>query len=604
MLPLAAMALGGCSDEDEPIRPSAVPAIPGAAIDFSVAQTPVSRTIYTDKLQMDWVNGDEVHLFSDKAWIQTGTSGILNPQPTYDKGNATCKYSVNIVDHDYHANLYTDGYSLQWPADDKFSDTDVFTFLGAYPVERVANGPAEKSWQFEMLYLTNQRVTVNSINAKGEYTTTPDMKNAYLMARDTVVPTGQHVLLHFNPIMTTLDVHIHAHGDDHEIGTGIINGMKITGVSVIMPKRLQHGGTDKPTFTYDLANASDRYDISGGSLATKLTDNCPQSVYVGIDNGADPYVMLNEGESLSLIAFLPPVEGSEMNGTKVKIHTAGAYDFVVTLPNKDWVKEGRIDIDLPKLDPDRNPGNAWMKNLPGNMLMTHLSLPGASCVAGTKADDVTGWLRAGVRVLDMCNADQSEWEAIRDAVAKFLEDNSTEFVIVWGDRNGENSDLTGLWTDKFGNDCALSNSSRNSFGALTVADARNLRVLVLKKGVNSTYENNIYNVSDKVAGSGYYIHTTSISDANNINLSGSSWNVTGTVTNNYDCQIYYINNGLNLEVAKHLASARKDESTGCAGIIMIPFAGRAFDNNLNQVYGDVLLQTVIDCNYKFIIDLK
>lgn len=107
-----------------------------------------------------------------------------------------------------------------------------------------------------------------------------------------------------------------------------------------------------------------------------------------------------------------------------------------------------------------------------------------------------------------------------------------------------------------------------------------------------------------MAGS-YYIHTTSVSNANDIKLSGSSWNVTGiTGVNNYDCQIYYINNGLNLEVAKHLASARKDESTGCAGIIMIPFAGQAFDNNLNQVYGDVLLQTVIDCNYKFIIDLK
>ena len=102
---------------------------------------------------------------------------------------------------------------------------------------------------------------------------------------------------------------------------------------------------------------------------------------------------------------------------------------------------------------------------------------------------------------------------------------------------------------------------------------------------------------------GYHL---SISNVNNINLPGSSWNVTasGLNANKYDCQVYYINDGLNLDVAKHLASERKDKSTGCAGIIMIPFAGQAFDNNLNQVYGDVLLQTVIDCNYKFIIDLK
>ena len=100
------------------------------------------------------------------------------------------------------------------------------------------------------------------------------------------------------------------------------------------------------------------------------------------------------------------------------------------------------------------------------------------------------------------------------------------------------------------------------------------------------------------------MNTTQISRAGNISISDAKWNITGAGDgSSRDCQVYYINNGLNLEVAKYLAD-RKDESTGCAGIIMIPFAGQAFDNNLNQVYGDVLLQTVIDCNYKFIIDLK
>ena len=614
ILPLAAMALGGCSEDDEPLRPSAVPAVPGAAIDFSLAQTPASRTGYTDKLQMDWVDGDQVHLFSDQARIQNGTTGLINPKPSYTVGNVSCTYSVNIVDHKYHANLSTlhkDGYSLQWPEDVK--EDAIFTFLGAYPVERVANGPAKDSWKFEMHYMTNQRVTVNGQTADREYTTTPDMKNAYIMARDTVVPTGQHVLLHFNPIMTTLDVHIHAHGDDHEIGTGIINGMKITGVSVIMPKRLQHGSKDgKPTFTYDLSNASDRYDISGGRLENGLIADCKQSVYVGIDNGQDPYVMLNEGESLSLIAFLPPVKGDDMKDTKVKIHTAGAYDFVVTLPNdRKWIEEGRIDIDLPKLDPDRNLGNAWMKNLPDNMAMTHLSLPGASCEAGTTAADVTRWLRAGVRVLDMCNAAQSQCDSICDAVAKFLEANKTEFVIVWGDRNGESSDFTKMWTDedKFGEKCAFADENestaftfdrmRSKFEARTVKEARELRVLVLKKG-----NDHIFNVRHGDYVTGQYMNTTQISRASNINISDAKWNITGAGDgSSRDCQVYYINNGLNLEVAKYLAD-RKDESTGCAGIIMIPFAGQAFDNNLNQVYGDVLLQTVIDCNYKFIIDLK
>ena len=619
MLPLAAIAVGACSEKDEPIRPSAVPATPGAAIDFSVAATPGSRTYYTDdKYQMDWLDADEIHLFSDKAKAQTGTN--LLGQAQYQTGNVAAGYSVSIVDgHDYHANLsllsLKDNYPLQWP--DKFEDTEFFTFFGAYPLSRKHSHPNtdENSLKYEMYYMTNQRVSVNT-KTDGEYTTIPDMKNAYLMARDTVVPIGQHVLLHFNPIMTTIDVHIHAHSDDHEIGTGIINGMKITGVSVIMPKRLKHGNDSKPTFTYDLAGASNRYDIAGGKLANDLIDKCPQAVYVGIDNGSDPYVMLNEGESLSLMAFLPPVKGDDMTGTKVKIHTAGAYDFVVTLPSDDkkWIEEGRIDIDLPKLDPDRNLGNAWMKNLPGDMAMTHLSLPGASCVAGTTAADVTRWLRAGVRVLDMCKADKSEWDSICVAVDKFLDANRTEsgdrteFVMVWGDGNGENSDFTKKWIDKFGKECAFAEENaafdlsgmRSKFDVRTVAAARKLGVLVLKKG-----SGNILNVAHGVTSSGQYINTTNISRASDIKISSAKWNITGGGTgSSADSQVYYINDGLNLDVAKHLASARNDESTGCAGIIMIPFAGQAFDSNLNQVYGDVLLQTVIDCNYKFIIDLK
>ncbi|MBD5232655.1 MAG: hypothetical protein HDS65_00590 [Bacteroidales bacterium] len=622
MLPLAAIAVGACSEKDEPIRPSAVPATPGAAIDFSVAATPGSRTYYTDddKYQMDWLDADEIHLFSDKAKAQTGTN--LLGQAQYQTGNVAAGYSVSIVDgHDYHANLtLKDKYPLQWP--DKFDDTEVFTFSGAYPLSRRhSHNPNGESVEYEMYYLTNQRVSVNTKSAAGEYTTIPDMKNAYLMARDTVVPTGQHVLLHFNPIMTTLDVHIHAHSDDHEIGTGIINGMKITGVSIIMPNRLQHGNNSKPTFTYDLTRASNHYNIEGGKLGNDLIKDCPQAVYVGIDNGADPYVMLNEGESLSLMAFLPPVKGDDMKGTKVKIHTAGAYDFVVKLPNKDWIEEGRIDIDLPNLDPDRNLGNAWMKNLPGNMYMTRLSLPGAECDAGTTGADVTRWLRAGVRVLDMCKADESKWVEIRNAVADFLKDNldefgnRTEFVMVWGDGNAENSDFTKNWTedDRFGKECAFADENesinlermRLKLDARTVEAARKLGVLVFKK----RSDNNIHNVAHSYSGSGHYINTTNISRASNISdikISSKKWNIDDGSLNGSSAlsQVYYIDKALNLDVAKHLASARNDESTGCAGIVMIPFAGQAFDNDLNQVYGDVLLQTVIDCNYKFIIDLK
>lgn len=43
------------------------------------------------------------------------------------------------------------------------------------------------------------------------------------------------------------------------------------------------------------------------------------------------------------------------------------------------------------------------------------------------------------------------------------------------------------------------------------------------------------------------------------------------------------------------AVVSRTEQTGCTGIVTIPNAGVTFD----KTYGDLLLQAIIDCNFKF-----
>ena len=108
-------------------------------------------------------------------------------------------------------------------------------FYGAYPAERIVTYPQENSSVFSMKYYTNQECEVYS-SENGVYLTKPDMKNASMMAKNELTPIGDHVLLSFDPIMTTPDITITA--GSYEVGTGIIQPVTVTGVSVLMPKAL------------------------------------------------------------------------------------------------------------------------------------------------------------------------------------------------------------------------------------------------------------------------------------------------------------------------------------------------------------------------------
>lgn len=280
-----------------------------------------------------------------------------------------------------------------------------------------------------MKYYTNQECEVYS-SENGVYLTKPDMKNAYMMAKNELTPIGDHVLLAFDPIMTTPDITITA--GSYEVGTGIIQPVTVTGVSVIMPKKLSSSDLNYKITSVTNGNITaprgELQDIADGQ----------ESVFIQIDNYGKKYIDLYEGESINLMAFLPPIP--KLTGAKIRVHTLGSTDFVKTVED-ELQAQSRITIKLPDITPETTKPNNWISKLDGSTLLKEMSIPAYVCKGTDTPDDVKRLLKKGVRAFD------AEEFASIDFVTKkintefvtvinnFLEnkENSNEFVIVWVD---------------------------------------------------------------------------------------------------------------------------------------------------------------------------
>lgn len=543
-----AFFMSSCSENED-----SIPANPGDAISFSAAM-PQSRTYYSSKLQLDWEKDDQIGIYSAEA-------NALDA----DKDNPkSAKYIITEIikesGHEHHADFIPVGNGLKW------GSYDVHTFYGAYPAERIETYPNEVDMKgiFQMKYMTNQVCTVNPLdNNTNMYTTTPDMKNAYMVAKNTLPPTSdEHVLLTFRPVMTTLQINVTAGSTGSDIGTGIIpEPTTITGVSVIMPKALKDG-----EFLYDVDNSK----LKEGSVlgATK------ESVFVSFNNNGERYIKLKSGEKISFLVFLPPVlmDGTEGNAAKLRIHTTGYQNYVIPM-NVNLQQEYKFDIKLPDFDPERIQPNNWMSYMDNQVYVWQLSIPGS--YRNLQSIPAGNLLNMGVRALDLRSATEEDMKTITGEIESFLNNKSQEFVIAL---------------------CrARSSISSNKvkvipFNAdMTLAEARG-KILVINEGDSGITFN------------GYTDSETAISTLTDI---GKNINKVGTVTYcAYDNMPQYIVKSSNKAIYDHIVKTQK----GNTGIVMIPYActqnvgGESSTGSVErlQTYGDLFTQSIIDCNFKFI----
>lgn len=613
VLLMAGVAMSGCSDRDE--AAPQVTAKAGEPILFGIADTQ-SRTHYTeDKYQIDWDVYDKIGIYSDKA--KPG-SALLNKRFAY--------YMINQVfpdtdpEHDYHGAIVpvankdvveiTEGeeapslggedekkYGLMWGDEGTFSEK--YTFYGAYPACRITKSPADDPDYFTMEYHTNQTVTVESVS-NGVYTTKPDMLNAYMMAEKKILPREDHILLDFDPIMTTLDIHITAGG--YELGTGIINPVTITGVSVMMP-----GALTNKALRYNVAAGTTGEPQGGDEASTRLSNvntSQKESVFVGIDNYGKRYVDLFEGESISLLAFLPPMDMK--TGVKIKVHAVGALNFEVTV-KEEMIRQGRIDIQLPDVKPSSEmtpeqaalQTNNWISQLDGNLKLKQLSIPGYELSSTDDGEDVEKMLRMGVRAFDM-DLDFAKHEKsghqyelssdITNVLKDFFGEKSSsknEFIIIWLHDGGAlrlkyneylDEYFSGKWISPTEDD--FNQPIENYHG----------KIIAVKK--NTTfyhYFNKIDNRSTDLYRDDY-CRWWHIGEGEEEFRFDNEWGAQFIQDVSWNKGIYEI------------ISNESKQSGCCTGILVLPpNSGEIYYNNA-PTYGDLLIQSVIDCNYKFILD--
>lgn len=635
VLLMAGVAMSGCSDRDE-VAPQ-VTAKAGEPILFGIADTQ-SRTHYTeeDEYQIDWDVYDKIGIYSD----------IAEPGSKLG-GKRFAYYMINQVfpdidpEHDYHGAIVpvanndveeiTEGekapsldgeeageYGLMWGDEDTFSEK--YTFYGAYPACRITKSPADDDpGHFTMEYHTNQTVTVESVS-NGVYTTKPDMLNAYMMAEKKILPSEDHILLDFDPIMTTLDIHITAGG--YELGTGIINPVTITGVSVMMPGAL--------------ANKALRYKVAEGTQggvgsSTQLSDvdtNQKESVFVGIDNYGKRYVDLFEGESISLLAFLPPMDMK--TGVKIKVHAVGALNFEVTV-NQEMIRQGRIDIQLPDVKPSSEmtpeqaalQTNNWISQLDGNLKLKQLSIPGYTCDGSETGEDITELLKKGVRAFDMdkmfdkSNSSRNNYEStfkspeVKKTLIQFLSNNPSEFIIIWFHTGG----LVGTNYHNYNIDELDDFNSWKGTLQETLMNAKgNLIALKLHDDHFTEYDASIWgnpnlfefnkiptNSSNQPIINPIYDDISDFTDNFDEEESADwkAWNVTSWYQNDED--IEETNRNINKRIYEYIANT--DQQKGYTGIVMVPRANDIYDEATTKpTYSDLLIQSIIDCNYKFTLD--
>ena len=584
----AGLSLLGCADEDD----NYASVHPGNAIQFSVERI-ATRTHYEDKYEengtvyypIDWDAGDRIFISSADAYPGTSISGkhaIYSVAPADD-----ASYHGSITAIDPSSGSKDEAYGLHWGMGDNFDKR--YTFYGAYPAQRVkgySNSMDDMtSGTLTMQYYTNQVCKITSVE-NGQYESEPDMMNAYMLAKKTLPsPTADHILLDFKPIMTTLDIHITA--GNYEVATGIIQPVTITGVSIITPGKL----TGK-----ELQCNAQTLDENGTTTLTNFvsSSSSKECVFVGIDNALKSSneksigcVDLFEDESLHLMAFLPPFKDVR-NGTQIKIHAVGGLSFEFTLRegHNYFEAQKRIDVQLPDVSPVTTKANDWISQLNDSKLLKTLSIPGYECKKGdeSKLNDL---LNMGIRAFDMdafasgngLFDNQCEFpESVTQSLKTFISASPDEFVIIWIHNASDNLRLNEYLNKNFPKQWGSPESMEN----LTITEAANTPIIVVKK--NTFYKGEFNRESEHPLFSRTVLFTMSDFTNGTLDLS-EKWGV------------HPISDvAMNKSIYEQITSSDKQE--GFTGIVMVYNAGEIYADDATYTYSDLLIQSIIDCNFK------
>ena len=363
LLGISLLALVACNQENMPERPTPTP---GAEVKFGVSlnKNDVTRTIYGEEnskgFPIYWVNGDKVL--------------VTSPQCLNGRNTAQYKVTANTTTQNYADRLdKTGAVGVQW------GQKDSADFYSVYPAD---NASVQEGTKFR---LTMPNVQYDILDNE-DNTAYADMNACFMGAVSKNVPNGHDVNLTYEPLSTAIRFTLRGplSGDPHvQTDSEVI-------INKVVLKADQPIAGD---FTVDMSTGTVT-ETPGGKTYDEIT---LYSYY------AETYAHLTLGlnDEVELNAFVIPYKDLVVNEKwELEVTT---IDSIYTISLKGSVKESggdklmpgwihRFKGQLPSLPApkkDWDPSN-WMVNIPRNVYLSEISIPGSWNSLNGDYQDVNG----------------------------------------------------------------------------------------------------------------------------------------------------------------------------------------------------------------------
>lgn len=357
ILGLSLLALVSCGQHEEADRPQPTP---GEEVRFggTLGKGTLTRTVY----------GEEAHNAFPIYWVQDDQVLITSPQCQAGRNTATYRVSVNGDQQASVSNLSkTAAAGVQW------GENATADFYSVYP----AAGATVAGSKFTLTMPNVQRDQVEVDNQ----TAHADMNACFMVARTTGVPNGAEVPLTYQPLSTALRFTLR----------GPSASMAGTDSKVIISKVVLRA--DVPIagdFTVDLSGATPQVQ-AGVNTSREIT----LYTYYSATGG---YLTLATGEAVELNAFIIPTDGISINDNwQLEVTTSDNTVYTTTLRGSGNARlvAGQVHRvkgmlpSLPAPTEEWSPAN-WMVNIPRNVYLSEISIPGSWNSLNSDFQNVTG----------------------------------------------------------------------------------------------------------------------------------------------------------------------------------------------------------------------
>lgn len=361
LLGLSLLALVACNQENMPERPTPTP---GAEVKFGVSlnKTDVTRTIY----------GEENNNAFPIYWVQGDKVLVTSPQCLNGRNTAQYKVSVKNATQNYATSLDKTGAAgVQWGQD------PTADFYSVYPADHAS----VQGTTFSLTMPNVQRDTLDLYDDK-DVKAYADMNACFMGAVSKGVHNGSVVNLTYTPLSTAIRFTLH--------GPSAAEGQTDSEViiSKVVLKATQPIAGD---FTVDMSTPEPTV-----KLGSKTYNEITLYTYYASTGG---HLTLGLNDAVELNAFVIPHENLAVNPDwKLEVTTAEGTVYTTPLggTGDGKLKPGmihRFKGDLPNLPApttDWDPSN-WMINVPRNVYLSEISIPGSWNSLNDDYQDVNGF---------------------------------------------------------------------------------------------------------------------------------------------------------------------------------------------------------------------